>query len=211
MCAYIHTGCELSWSHFHFRAFLWSWKSPWIHFIGQRFSTAWWIDTEWDLWFWVCQCGEALWDVHWSKCQTKVITCTVCTCIVYCVFCIALYCVPSLELIQDLHYIKIICFSFFRNWRKINTASLVFFITFRYFLRVSVVRRISDISKELDLAVHTLSSFPEMNNRYIQSLFYFLLFNDLWKSCKMPSPGVACSRNHLIFYLHICHRPDYID
>ena len=118
MCAYIHTGCELSWSHFHFRAFLWSWKPPRIHFIGQRFSTAWWIDTEWDLWFWVCQCGEALWDVHWSKCQTKVITCTVCTCIVYCVFCIALYCVPSLELIQDLHYIKIICFSFFRNWKK---------------------------------------------------------------------------------------------
>ena len=128
MCAYIHTGCELSWSHFHFRAFLWSWKSPWIHFIGPRFSTAWWIDTEWDLWFWVCQCGEALWDVHWSKCQTKVITCTVCTCIVYCVFCIALYCVPSLELIQDLHYIKIIFFSFFRNWKKINTVSLVFFI-----------------------------------------------------------------------------------
>ena len=31
---------------------------------------------------------------------------------------------------------------------------------------MSVIRRISDISKELDLAVHTLSSFPEMNNRY---------------------------------------------
>lgn len=37
-------------------------------------------------------------------------------------------------------------------------------VRLRYFLRVSVVRRISDISKELDLAVHTLSSFPEMNN-----------------------------------------------
>lgn len=37
-------------------------------------------------------------------------------------------------------------------------------VRLRYFLRVSIVRRISDISKELDLAVHTLASFPEMNN-----------------------------------------------
>ncbi|XP_073234897.1 vacuolar protein sorting-associated protein 26B-like [Porites lutea] len=37
-------------------------------------------------------------------------------------------------------------------------------VRLRYFLRVSIIRRISDISKELDLAVHTLSSFPEMNN-----------------------------------------------
>lgn len=34
----------------------------------------------------------------------------------------------------------------------------------RYFLRVVVVRRISDITKELDVAVHTLSSFPDMIN-----------------------------------------------
>lgn len=34
----------------------------------------------------------------------------------------------------------------------------------RYFLRVVIVRRISDIVKEHDIAVHTLSSFPEMNN-----------------------------------------------
>lgn len=33
---------------------------------------------------------------------------------------------------------------------------------------MSIIRRISDISKELDLAVHTLASFPEMNNRYVQ-------------------------------------------
>ncbi|XP_067038255.1 vacuolar protein sorting-associated protein 26B-like [Acropora muricata] len=37
-------------------------------------------------------------------------------------------------------------------------------VRLRYFLRVSIIRRISDISKELDLAVHTLASFPEMNN-----------------------------------------------
>lgn len=35
---------------------------------------------------------------------------------------------------------------------------------FRYLLRVTIVRRLSDIVKEVDLAVHTLSSYPEMNN-----------------------------------------------
>jgi vacuolar protein sorting-associated protein 26 len=34
----------------------------------------------------------------------------------------------------------------------------------RYFLRVTVVRRLTDLVKELDLAVHTLSSYPEMNS-----------------------------------------------
>ena len=35
---------------------------------------------------------------------------------------------------------------------------------FRYFLRVTVVRRLTDMTKELDLAVHTLATYPEMNN-----------------------------------------------
>lgn len=34
----------------------------------------------------------------------------------------------------------------------------------RYFLRVTIVRRISDIVREVDFAVHTLSSYPEMNS-----------------------------------------------
>ena len=34
----------------------------------------------------------------------------------------------------------------------------------RYFVRVVITRRLSDIVKELDVAVHTLSHFPEMNN-----------------------------------------------
>lgn len=33
----------------------------------------------------------------------------------------------------------------------------------RYFLRVTIVRRISDVVREIDIAVHTLSSYPEMN------------------------------------------------
>ena len=36
--------------------------------------------------------------------------------------------------------------------------------TCRYFLRVTIVRRLTDMTKELDLAVHTLATYPEMNN-----------------------------------------------
>lgn len=35
---------------------------------------------------------------------------------------------------------------------------------YRYFLRVTIVRRISDIVREVDIAVHTLSSYPDMNS-----------------------------------------------
>lgn len=35
---------------------------------------------------------------------------------------------------------------------------------YRYFLRVTVIRRIYDIVKETDIIVHTLSSYPDMNN-----------------------------------------------
>jgi len=44
---------------------------------------------------------------------------------------------------------------------NINTIN---YILNRYFLRVTVVRRLTDLVKELDLAVHTLSSYPEMNS-----------------------------------------------
>ncbi|KAK3877585.1 hypothetical protein Pcinc_017700 [Petrolisthes cinctipes] len=37
-------------------------------------------------------------------------------------------------------------------------------VRLRYFLRVTIVRRLSDITREMDLLVHTLSSYPEMNN-----------------------------------------------
>lgn len=35
---------------------------------------------------------------------------------------------------------------------------------FRYFLRVTLVKRISDTVKEQDIVVHTLSQYPEMNS-----------------------------------------------
>jgi len=37
-------------------------------------------------------------------------------------------------------------------------------VKLRYFLRVTIVRRLTDMTKEMDLLVHTLSTFPEMNN-----------------------------------------------
>lgn len=35
---------------------------------------------------------------------------------------------------------------------------------FRYFLRATVIRRLNDISKETDIVVHTLSTYPELNS-----------------------------------------------
>lgn len=35
---------------------------------------------------------------------------------------------------------------------------------FRYFLRVTIIRRLSDVVKELEIIVHTLSSYPEINS-----------------------------------------------
>lgn len=37
-------------------------------------------------------------------------------------------------------------------------------VRLRYFLRVTVARRITDMTKEMDILVHTMSAFPEMNN-----------------------------------------------
>jgi len=37
-------------------------------------------------------------------------------------------------------------------------------VKLRYFLKVTIVRRLQDIVKEIDIAVHTLSSYPDINN-----------------------------------------------
>lgn len=34
----------------------------------------------------------------------------------------------------------------------------------RYFLRVTIARRLSDIIKEMEIVVHTLSQYPEVNS-----------------------------------------------
>lgn len=37
-------------------------------------------------------------------------------------------------------------------------------VRLRYLVRVTIIRRLSDVVKELDIAVHTLASYPEVNN-----------------------------------------------
>lgn len=37
-------------------------------------------------------------------------------------------------------------------------------VRLRYFLRVTIIRRLSDVVKELEIIVHTLSSYPEINS-----------------------------------------------
>ena len=51
----------------------------------------------------------------------------------------------------------------FSNFFSLTRRFLVF-ILYRYFLRVTCARRITDMTKEMDILVHTMSAFPEMNN-----------------------------------------------
>lgn len=37
-------------------------------------------------------------------------------------------------------------------------------ISYRYFLKVTIVRRLSDLVKEYDLIVHQLATYPDVNN-----------------------------------------------
>ncbi|XP_070564809.1 vacuolar protein sorting-associated protein 26B-like [Ptychodera flava] len=37
-------------------------------------------------------------------------------------------------------------------------------VRLRYFLRVTIAKRLTDITREMDIIVHTLSQYPEMNN-----------------------------------------------
>lgn len=37
-------------------------------------------------------------------------------------------------------------------------------VRLRYFLRVTIVKRLSDVVKEMEIIVHTLSTYPDMNN-----------------------------------------------
>ena len=60
-----------------------------------------------------------------------------------------------------------------------NTANNLSWIQllklFRYFLRVTIVRRLTDMTKELDLAVHTLATYPEMNNPIKMEVIIFYI------------------------------------
>lgn len=79
------------------------------------------------------------------------------------------------------------------------------YLALRYFLRVSIIRRISDISKELDLAVHTLASFPEMNNRYVQGFFSFISeLSFLGRQCLMRGNSF-CAEVYFCRFARVAH------
>lgn len=57
------------------------------------------------------------------------------------------------------------------NWCKLTTNGFLQLtvktrrlLFFRYFLRVTVVRRLSDLVKEYELIVHQLATYPDINN-----------------------------------------------
>lgn len=37
-------------------------------------------------------------------------------------------------------------------------------ISYSYFLRATISRRLNDVVKEMDIVVHTLSTYPELNS-----------------------------------------------
>lgn len=41
---------------------------------------------------------------------------------------------------------------------------LSLFLPSRYFLRITIVRRLSDLVKEYELIVHQLATYPDVNN-----------------------------------------------
>lgn len=52
----------------------------------------------------------------------------------------------------------------FQNVEKQHETYTGINVRLRYFIRVTIIRRLSDIVKEEDIAVHTLSSYPDINN-----------------------------------------------
>ena len=52
----------------------------------------------------------------------------------------------------------------FQNVEKQHETYQGINVRLRYFVRVTITRGMSDVVKEQDIAVHTLASFPEMNN-----------------------------------------------
>lgn len=54
------------------RTLLWSRQSPRVCIPGQGTGTTWRSGPECQLQLWICQCGEAVWVIHWLQCPVKV-------------------------------------------------------------------------------------------------------------------------------------------
>lgn len=74
----------------------------------------------------------------------------------------------SVKVLGPYEYLENIWIVYTVNWRfkSLFTKKDIpfFFLCFRYFLRVTIVKRLSDYVKEQDIIVHTLSQYPEMNS-----------------------------------------------
>lgn len=46
----------------------------------------------------------------------------------------------------------------------LSLSDIMLCVILRYFLRVTIVRRLSDLVKEYELIVHQLATYPDVNN-----------------------------------------------
>jgi len=71
-------------------------------------------------------------------------------------------------------------------------------------LRVTIIRRIYDIVKEMDIIVHTLSSYPDMNNSIKMEVGIedCLHIEFEYNKCKYVCSNIILYFN-LLIYVHI--------
>lgn len=50
------------------------------------------------------------------------------------------------------------------EWQRVRNGFQTLSPSCRYFLRVTIVRRLSDLVKEYELIVHQLATYPDVNN-----------------------------------------------
>lgn len=50
------------------------------------------------------------------------------------------------------------------GWQRVRHCFQTLSLSCRYFLRVTIVRRLSDLVKEYELIVHQLATYPDVNN-----------------------------------------------
>lgn len=126
------------------RAVLRQRKPPWVCVSCERLGTTRGAHTVADFWLWVHARRETLWVLHRAERQTTVAV-----------------------ILFSLHFAN----ELFKKKSLLKKKRLFYLIlqqhfvfACRYFLRATIGRRLSDITKELDIVVHTLSTYPELNS-----------------------------------------------
>lgn len=126
-----------------FRTILWQRKSPWVYLPCQRTCSARGDHRKHNLWVWVSTGWKAIWVLHRCQCEATV----------------RWFKTQWIDAVGS-------------DWLKMRDGYFFIFILCllwylfinRYFLRVTIVKRLSDSVKEQDIIVHTLSQYPEMNS-----------------------------------------------